>query len=225
MQSAEKIVEVLERRGDAGQPRLPLVRRLRRPHRVAQGDLELLRAAVPVPALRQAEQMLLGVLDLPRRGVVDVRVVGAVDDFLAEVDQLAADREIVDRAAVVPGIDDGDRGAGESGEVLRAADVGQGVVVLEPASQRDRGRDLPALDQLPAGLVDAPVNGLEEMPRLQKFEHAVGRFVVDEDGAEQRLFGLDVVGRLPVGDALLASGLDDGGAGAEDGLINHGTAV
>ena len=87
------------------------------------------------------------------------------------------------------------------------------------------GRDLPALDQLPAGLVDAPVNGLEEMPRLQKSEHAVGRFVVDEDGAEQRLFGLDVVGRLPVGDALLASGLDDGGAGAEDGLINHGTAV
>ena len=107
---------------------------------------------------------------------------------------------------------------------MRTADVGQGIVVLEIASQRDRRCDLPALDKLLTGFVDPPMNRLVEMLRFQKSEHAVGRFVVDEDGTEQCLFGFDVVGRFPVGDVLAPSVPDGGEVMTRDGLIYHWTA-
>ena len=52
---------------------------------------------------------------------------------------------------------------------------------------------LPARIRFAAMLVDLLMDRLEEMLRLEEVGDAVERLVVDQDGAEQRLLGLDVV--------------------------------
>ncbi len=47
-------------------------------------------------------------------------------------------------------------------------------------------------------LVDDAMHRLEEMLRLEEIRDPVEGLVVDEDRAEQRLLGLDVLRRLPV---------------------------
>ena len=54
---------------------------------------------------------------------------------------------------------------------------------------------LPEAISLDGRLVDLLVQRIVEVVRLEEARHAVVRLVVDEDGAEQRLLGLDVVGR------------------------------
>ena len=53
-------------------------------------------------------------------------------------------------------------------EVLRAADLGQGAVLVEQVLQGDRIGDLAALDQLADRLIDPPVHGVAEMLRQQE---------------------------------------------------------
>ena len=55
---------------------------------------------------------------------------------------------------------------------------------------------LPARIRRAGGLEDAPVQFLGEMLGLQEVGDAVEGVVVDQDGAEQRLFRLDIGGRL-----------------------------
>ena len=57
---------------------------------------------------------------------------------------------------------------------------------------------LPARIRFAGELVDLLMDRLEEMLRLQKIGDPVERLVVDQDGAEQRLLGLDVVRRAAV---------------------------
>jgi hypothetical protein len=52
--------------------------------------------------------------------------------------------------------------------------------------------------QLAAHLEDLAVQRLEEMARLQEIRDPVEGVVVDQDRAEQSLFGLDIVRRLAV---------------------------
>ena len=77
-----------------------------------------LEAAVVAAGLGEFVEPPLRLLDLVARRGLDGRVVGHVDHVLADPDQIAADGEVVDRAAVVLGVDDGGRIAGETGEVL-----------------------------------------------------------------------------------------------------------
>ena len=62
---------------------------------------ERLEAAVVAADLGELVEPALGVLDLVARREIDRRVEGDVDHVLADDDQLAADREVVDRAAVI----------------------------------------------------------------------------------------------------------------------------
>ena len=140
--------------------------------------------------------------------IVEVVDEGLVDDVLAEVDQLAAQEQVVDRVAVVLGIDDGDDG-GQPRQILRAADLGQRAILVEQVLQGDRVGDLAALDQLADGLVDAPVDGIGEMLGPQELVDLVEGQVVGEDRAEQRHLGLVVVGGGTVGGAYLATALDE----------------
>jgi hypothetical protein len=77
-----------------------------------------------------------------------------------------------------------------------AADVGFG---RNEGFQRDRGRDLAHPDQAAGGLEDRLMNRFEEVFRLQKIRNPIERVVVDQDGAEQRLFRLDIVRCAPIG--------------------------
>ena len=88
-------------------------------------------------------------------------------------------------------------------------------MVVEEGLERYRRRLLAGADQLRRRLVDLGVDRVEEMLRQQEGRDAVVGLVVDEDGTEQGLLGLDVVGdmaeRQLAGIVLLGG---DGGADA-----------
>ena len=74
---------------------------------IGQRRGEGLEARAVFAGLGKLVKLLLGTLDLGRRGRVDGRIEGGVDHLLADPDELAADGEVVDGAAVILGIDDG----------------------------------------------------------------------------------------------------------------------
>ena len=80
--------------------------------RVGQRALERDEAAGGAAVGGEVEQRLFGELDLLRTVEFGVGAERVVDDGFADVDQLAAQPGVVDRAAVVAGVDDADhRGA------------------------------------------------------------------------------------------------------------------
>ncbi len=62
---------------------------------------------------------------------------------------------------------------------------------------RDRRRGLAGADDLAHDLVDLAMHRLVEMLGQQEIGDAIERLVVDEDGAQQRLLGFDVLRREP----------------------------
>ena len=156
---------------------------------------EALEAAVVAAGFGEFVKLALGVLDMALRRRLDRRVIGDVDHVLADGDQVAADREVIDGPAVVLGIDDGRRFGGQPRQILVDGQAGDIEVRRQEGLQRHRGRQLAGADQAAAKLEDALVDRLEEMLRLEEVGNAVKRLVIDEDGAEQRLLGLDIVRR------------------------------
>ncbi len=75
---------------------------------------------------------------------------------------------------------------------------------------------LPGADQRAGDLVDAAVNLLDEMLGCEEIRDAVVGVVVDQDGAEQRLFGLDIGRRAAVGAPPGRLPLRAGGSGRLD---------
>jgi hypothetical protein len=130
---------------------------------------------------------------------LDLRLVGAVDDLFAEIDELALDEQVVDQPAVIADIDDADHRGCEFAEITRPADIGQGAVLFEEHPQGDRIGDLVAQDQARQRIVDAAVHRIGEMFGLQEIGDAVEGVVVGEDRAEQGLFGFEIVRRRAEG--------------------------
>ena len=130
------------------------------------GDLErvgkALEAAVVAAGLGDLVEAPLGLLDLLARARIDRRVIGDVDDVLADRDQFAPHGEIIDAAAVVVGVDDGRRFGGEARKILRHADAAE-IVLAEKGLQRDRRRELARADHRSRDLEDAPMDLLDEM--------------------------------------------------------------
>ena len=152
-----------------------------------------LEAAFVAAALGDFVELALGFLDLLRGREIDRGLIGLVDHVLADHDQRAAHRQIVDGAAVILRVDDGGRFRREASEILterQSADIGIGG---QEGLQRDRTCDLAGAHELRRDLVNLLVDRLEEMPRFQKVGNAIERFVVDQDCAQQRLLGLDVM--------------------------------
>ena len=90
MQAAQELVEVCQGRGNTRQPRLAFVSRFRRQYGLSQRNLEGLKSTFLFAAFRKPVQMLFGILDLLHRGIVDIGIVGAIDDVLPEIDQFPA---------------------------------------------------------------------------------------------------------------------------------------
>ena len=184
LQAAHHAVEIVEPGGDAGQLSVALEGMRRHVDRGGERLRETLEAAVVAPGLGQLVQPPLGVLDLVARREIDRRVEGDVDHVLADDDQRAADRQVVDGMAVILGIDDGGRLGGEPRQVLahrHAADIDVGA---DEGLQRDRRRHLAGADQIARKLIDLLVNRLEEMLRIEEIGDPVEGLVVDQDGAQ-----------------------------------------
>ena len=92
---------------------------------------EGLEALVDLALLAELVERLLGLDDLVARLAVDLHARGLLGDVLADQDQLAADREVVDQLGVVARGEERDRGAGEADEVGGAAELLEAGVVLE----------------------------------------------------------------------------------------------
>ena len=199
LQAAHLDVEIAQAGGDARQFAVALKRFGRHIDRDGQGLGETLESAVVAAGFGQFVEPALGILDLRARRKIHRRVEGDIDHVLADPDQVAAQRQFVDRASIILGIDDGGRFGGEAGEVLadrHAADVGFG---RHEGLQRDRGGDLAHPDQAAGGLEDGLVDRLEEVLRLQKIRHPIERVIVDQDRAQHALLGLDIVRCAPIG--------------------------
>jgi hypothetical protein len=92
-------------------------------------------------------------------------------------------------------MEDRDRGAGEAGEIGRAAKLRQARVVLEERLQRHRGGQRVLLNAPRRRLEDAAMHRVVEVMRLQQAADAVEDLVVDEDCAQEGLLGLDIAGQ------------------------------
>jgi len=213
MQAAQLAVEIMEAGGDAGDVAVALEGLLGDLDRRGHGVLQRLQHALDLARLRQLIEPLLGRLDLLHRRQVEVVGEGLVDDLLAEVDEFAAQEEVVDGVAVVLGVDDGDDSVLEPREILGAAGLDQRRVLVEEVAQGQEVRDLPALDQRAGGLVDAAVQRIGEMLLAQELVDLVVDAVVGEDRAEQRLLGLVVVRRHARRRIVAAQGRDVAGSG------------
>ncbi len=156
---------------------------------------ETLEAAVILSGFGQLKQAALGILDLRTRREIDRRVIGDIDHVLADADQIAAERQIIDRAAIILRVDDGGGFGGEAGEILRAVHAADVEIGGQEGLECDRGGRLGATDQAPGDVENLRVDRLEEMRSFEKIGHAIERFVVDEDGAKQGLLGLDIMRR------------------------------
>ena len=99
----------------------------------------------------------------------------------------------MDDAPILRGVDDGFGGVREPAEIAGAVQLPQRRVLLEQQLQRHRVGQLAPCYLLYAAIVDPGVDGLEEVLRLKELADAVVGVVVDQDRAEQRLLGLDVV--------------------------------
>ena len=119
LQAAHLAVEVAQAGRKPGQFAVALIGMRRHVERGGERRLEAQEAAAVAPGLGQFVEAPLGVLDLLARREVDRRVEGDVDHVLADLDEIAPDREIVDGAAIVRRVDDRGRLGGEAGEILR----------------------------------------------------------------------------------------------------------
>ena len=165
VQAAEALVEVDEAGREAGEAAVALVGGVRHLDRVDDRAAEGLEAAVDLALLAELVERLLGLDDLVLRLAVDLAARRLLGDVLADQDQLAADREVVDQLGVVAGGEERDRGAGEADEVGGAAELVEAGVVLEEGLEGDRRRERVAADALGADLEDAGVHRVEEVRR------------------------------------------------------------
>ena len=193
MQSAHLDIEIAQARGDARQ----LAVALESLGRHVDGDRQRLRKALEpavIPAgFRQLVEPPFGILDLGARRKVDRRVEGDIDHVLADPDQVAAQRQLVDGAPIVLRIDDGGGFGGKACQVLtdrHAADVDVG---RQEGLQRDRGCHLAHPDQAAGGLKDGLMDRLQEVFGLKKIRNPVERVIVDQDRAQKALLCLDIV--------------------------------
>ncbi len=194
LQAAQLVVEVDQAGRHAGHPAVLVIGRLDQGDGAGQHGREIAEPALELAFLGELEQLLLGRLDLLAPALGQGRIVGLVDHLLADVDQAALEAEVVQQAAVVAGVEDGLGGAREAGEIARAVQLAERLVLVECDLEGQMVGEPAALDQPRHGLEDPAVDRLVEMLRPQELRDPVIGLVVDQDRAEQRLLGFDVVG-------------------------------
>ena len=119
-------------------------------------------------------------------------------------DQVAEDRLALDDPGVLRGMDGGGRLVREAREVGAPADR---VELLTPLERLGDGHDvdrLAALEEVEDGRVDPPVGLAVEVLGAEELGHLDDRIAIDEDGAKDRLFGLETLGRQAVDHGLPA---------------------
>ena len=139
--------------------------------------------------------MLLGSLDLAAALQLRLRPEGAVDHGLAHVDELPPHPAIMDQPAIFAGIDDAHGGADQLQQVGRAAHLGQHAGMFKFPLERHHVGQGVVLHPPADGGVDAAMDRVHEVLRGEEFGHTLERLVVGQQGAQQRLFRLEILRR------------------------------
>ncbi len=210
MQPAGLLVQVAQSGGQArdvaGAVERPLGGADRLGHRRLEGD----EALIGAPVRGEVEQRLLGVLHLAHAVQFRLGAEGVVDHHLADVDELAAQPGIVDRAAIFAGVDDAHHRGQQLRQVGGAADLLQHAGMLELGFQRNGVGELAGLGAALDGGVDAAVDRVGEMLRQQELGDALIGEIVGQQRAEQRLLGGQVGGRQALAEAEQRGGRERG---------------
>ena len=194
LQAAQQLVEIAEAGRRADKLAVPLVGRLGDLDGAGQNVGKGTEPAFVFAGGRQIEEVLLGGLDLLGAVGFQVRIRRHVAHFKGKLDQPAPEMKVEDGAPVIRGVDHRHRRGRQPPEILGTAGVGQGFVGLEDVLEGGPIGDLMAFDQGAAGGEDTAVDGFVEMFGKKKFGHPAIGVVVDQDGAEQGLFGLEIMG-------------------------------
>ena len=202
LQPAHLGIEVLQPGRDPGELAVALERACRHVDCGGERLREALEARTVAIGFGELVEPALRVLDLLARREIDRGVECNVDHVLADADQVAAQREVGNGAAVVRGVDYGRRLGREAGEVLAHVEPADVDVGGQEGLQRDRRRHLAGANEVGGDLINLLVQRLMELRRLEKIGNPVESLVVDQDGAKKRLLGLEVVRR----DAILRGG-------------------
>ena len=88
----------------------------------------------------------------------------------------------------------------ERGDVGRPPDLVQVAGPSELLLERHQIDGIAALGQLDHLVEDAAVRVAEEIARVEDLGREVERIVVEQDGAEDRPFGFEIVGQRAIGD-------------------------
>ena len=133
LQAAEPAIEAPEARGHAGDAAVMVKRQLGAFGSLAQRLIQGLHSAPGVSRLGEPEQTAFGLLDDGHGAVLMLQpgLIGIPQDLLTQRDQLAAHIQIIDRTAVILGIDDRDHAGGKIGEICGAPDMRKIAVLLE----------------------------------------------------------------------------------------------
>ena len=137
LQATHVAIEVGEASRDPRQAPVALIRFCRHIDGGRQGIGKTLKSALVAAGFGDRIEFAFGVLDLLARARVNRRVVSRVDDILADEDEIAAQCEIVDGAAIILGVDDGCCFRREAGEILRHCDAAE-IVFAKKRFQGDR---------------------------------------------------------------------------------------
>jgi hypothetical protein len=182
---------------------------------IGRGPQERLEAALGGPALGQLIEALLGGDDLVARFLIGLGAAGAIGDVAAERDEFAPHRKVVDHLRIVARREGRDRRPGKAHEIGRPAQLAQPRIVLQEGLERHRRGESVLLDARDRDLVDAAVDGVEEMLGLHDRCDAVVDLVAGQDRAQKLLLGLDIMGQR------LGGGFGVGRYGAQGGDVGH----
>ena len=195
VKAADLGVEPVEPGGDARQMAAAVQRPLghldRQPGRLA----EALGLALGAALFRDPVELGLGLLDLGQRSDFLAGVERAFDHIAPDPDQRPQQGQVVDLRGEVARADDRRARAGQLGQIGRPADFLDPLVGLEQRPQRHRVGDHVAVgepeDRLRrSGRAAARRNGAAARRDLDVLDQPV----VDHQRAQQRRFGLDILG-------------------------------
>ena len=122
-----------------------------------------------------------------------IGLVGVRQNLVRREDQVAQRRLLFDDARVVLDVGGARDAVDERGDVGGAADLVEIAGAFERVFQRDQIDRLAAFGELDHPLEDAAMRVAEERARVDDRRGDVERFVVDENRAEDRALGVEVV--------------------------------
>ncbi len=126
-------------------------------------------------------------------GNVLTRVERAFHEVAANADQSTEQRQIVDLFGEVPSPNHGRARSRQLRQICDAANLYYIFVTLKEWPQSYRVRQPVGIGHLQDGLVDAAVERLEEVMRLQLELDVLDQPVVDHQRAKQRSLGFDIL--------------------------------